>query len=90
VAIQSCLTLKVVFGMALRQTTGMVESLLRLAGLDWSVPDFSMLFRRQKTLGVTFSYRGSSGPLHLLIDRTGIKVEGEGEWNARKHRGSIR
>ncbi|SEB10302.1 Transposase DDE domain-containing protein [Rubrimonas cliftonensis] len=39
-AIQSCLTLKVLFGMALRQTTGFVESLLRLIGLNWSVPDF--------------------------------------------------
>jgi hypothetical protein len=45
-AIQSCLTMKVVFGMALRQTTGCVESLLRLIGLDWAVPDFSTLSRR--------------------------------------------
>lgn len=89
-AIQSCLTLKVVFGMALRQTTGFVESLLRLIGLDWSVPDFSTLCRRQKTLAVNIPYRGSNGPLHLLIDSTGIKVEGEGEWNARKHGGSKR
>jgi hypothetical protein len=89
-AIQSCLTLKVLFGMALRQTTGFVESLLRLIGLDWSVPDFSTLCRRQKTLAVNIPYRGSNGPLHLLIDSTGIKVEGEGEWNARKHGGSKR
>lgn len=89
-AIQSCLTLKVLFGMALRQTTGFVESLLRLTGLDWSVPDFSTLCRRQKTLAVNIPYRGSNGPLHLLIDSTGIKVEGEGEWNARKHGGSKR
>jgi hypothetical protein len=39
-AIQTCLTLKVLFGMALRQTTGFVERLLRLVGLDWAVPDF--------------------------------------------------
>ena len=39
--------------MALRQTTGFVESLLRLIGLDWSVPDFRTLCRRQKTLAVT-------------------------------------
>ena len=89
-AIQSCLTMKVLFGMALRQTTGFVESLLRLIGLDWSVPDFSTLCRRQKTLAVNIPYRGSKGPLHLLIDSTGIKVEGEGEWNARKHGGSKR
>ena len=84
-AIQTCLSLKVLFGMALRQTTGFVESLLRLVGLNWAVPDFSTLSRRQKTLAVNIPYRGSNGPLHLLIDSTGIKVEGEGEWNARKH-----
>lgn len=81
-AIQACLTMKVLFGMPLRQTTGFVESLLRLADLDWKVPDFSTLCRRQKTLNVAIPYRGGSGPLHLLIDATGIKAEGEGEWSA--------
>ena len=89
-AIQTCLTMKVLFGMALRQTTGFVESLLRLIGLDWAVPDFSTLSRRQKTLKVNIPYRGSAGPLHLLLDSTGIKVEGEGEWNVRKHGGTKR
>jgi hypothetical protein len=46
-AVLTCLTMKVLFGMALRQTTGFVESLLRLVGLDWDVPDFSTLSRRQ-------------------------------------------
>lgn len=89
-AIQTCLSMKGLFGMALRQTIGFVESLLRLVGLDWSVPDFSTLSRRQKTLAVNIPYRGSKGPLHLLIDSTGIKVEGEGEWHARKHGGPKR
>ena len=84
-AIQACLTLKVVFGMALRQTTGFVESLLKLVGLDWSVPDYSTLSRRQKTLNVLISRCQSAEPMHLLIDSTGIKVEGDGEWHARKH-----
>ena len=61
-----------------------------MIGLDWSVPDFSTLSRRQKFLKVNIPYRGSPGPLHLLINSTGIKVEGEGEWNARKHGGSKR
>ncbi|WP_128515196.1 IS5 family transposase [Tabrizicola thermarum] len=89
-AIQTCLTIKVLFDMALRQTTGFVESLLRLIGLDWAVPDFSTLSRRQRTLKVNIPYRGSDGPLHLLVDSTGIKVEGEGELNARKHGGTKR
>lgn len=55
-AIQTCLTMKGLFGMALRQTTGFVESLLQLSGLDWSVPDFSTVSRRQKTLAVNIPY----------------------------------
>jgi hypothetical protein len=58
------------------QTTGFVESLLRLVGLDWAVPDFSTLSRRQKTLAVTIPYRGAQGPLNLPIDSTGIKADG--------------
>ncbi len=66
-AIQTCLTMKMLFGMALRQTTGFVASLLRLTGLDWDVPDFSTICRRQRTLAVNIPYRGAKGPLHLLI-----------------------
>jgi hypothetical protein len=77
-AIQACLTIKVLFGLPLRQATGFVESLLKLIGLNWSVPDFSTLCRRQRTLSVALPYQGSAGPLHLLIDSTGIKAEGEG------------
>ncbi len=82
--------MKVLFGMPLRQTAGFVESLLRLAGLDWKVPDFSTLCRRQKVMNVAIPYRGGSGPLNLLIDATGIKVEGERGWSARKHGGPKR
>ena len=89
-AIQACLTLKVLVGLPLRQTIGFVASLLELSGLGWSVPDFSTLSRRQKALDVTIPYRGSNGGLHLLVDSTGIKVEGEGEWHTRKHGGSRR
>ena len=87
---KTCLSLKVLFGMALRQATGFVEILLRLVRLDWTVPDFSALSPRQTTLAVNIPSRGSKGPLHLLIDSTGIKVEGEGEWHARKHGGPKR
>jgi len=71
--------------LALRQTAGMVASLLKLAGLDWPVPDFSISCRRQKTLAVQIPYRRADGPLNLLVDSTGIKVLGDGEWQARKH-----
>ena len=86
-AIQACLTLKVLFGLPLRQTTGFVQSLPKLVGPDWAAPDFSTLCRLQKTLNVSLPYRGGTGPLHLHVDSTGVKSEGEGEgaWNARKH-----
>lgn len=84
-AIQFCLSIKVLFKLPLRQTAGMVASLLRLAGLDWPVPDYSTLCRRQKTLKVQIPYRRAEGPLKLLVDSTGIKFLGDGEWQARKH-----
>ena len=84
-AIQTCLMLKALFGLPLRQTTGLVASLLKLAKLDWPVPDFSTLCRRQNDLTVTIPCRPSTGALHLLIDSTGIKAMGEGEWSRRKH-----
>ena len=81
-AIQACLTLKVLFGLPLRQTTGFIESLLKLVGLGWEVPDFSTPCRRQKTLNVNLPYRAGTGPLNLLIDSTGVKAQGEDERNA--------
>jgi hypothetical protein len=84
-AIQFCLTIRVLFKLPLRQTTGMVASLLKLADLDWAVPDYTPLCRRQKTLAVQFPFRRADGPLNRLADSTGIKLLGDGEWQARKH-----
>ncbi len=63
----------------------MAGSLIRLAGLDWRVPHFSTLSRRQRDLVATIPYRPRGGPLHLVIDSTGLKVLGEGEWKVRRH-----
>src|SRR5574343_1690211 len=84
-AIQFCLTIKGLFGLPLRQVIGFVQSLIDLAGLDWPVPDYSTLCRRQKTLTVNIPYRPSRDGLHLLVDSTGIKMLGEGEWKTKKH-----
>lgn len=84
-AIQFCLSIKCLFGLPLRQSIGMVESLLKLAGLDWPVPDFSTVSRRQKHLRVVIPYQSSREGLHLLVDSTGIKMLGEGEWKRKKH-----
>ena len=84
-AIQFCLTLKCLFGLALRQIMGFAQSLLQLAGLDWTVPDYSTLCRRQRTLQVKIPSSKKAGALHLLVDSTGIKMLGEGEWKTKKH-----
>lgn len=84
-AIQFCLSIKCLLGLALRQALGFVQSLLRLAGLQRPVPDYSTLSRRQKTLHVQLPYRPSATALDLLVDSTGIKFLGEGECKRKKH-----
>jgi hypothetical protein len=76
--------------MPLRQTTGFVGSLLKRVDLHCQAPDISTVCQRQQTLSVDIPDQGSKGPLHPLIDSTGIKAEGEGAWNLRKHGGPKR
>ena len=61
VAIQFSLTIKVLFKLPLKQTTGTVASLLKMAGPDWAVPGYTTLCRRQKTLTVLIPYRRFDG-----------------------------
>jgi hypothetical protein len=70
--IQWVLTLKVLYQLPLRAAQGMAGSLIRRAGLDWRVPHFSTLSRRQKDLVVTILYRPRDGPLPLVLDSTGL------------------
>jgi hypothetical protein len=84
-AIQCVLTLKVLFHLPLRAAQGLVGSLLRLARLDWPVPHYSTLSRRQRDLTVVIPCRPRGEPLHLVVDSTGVKVLGEGEWKVRRH-----
>jgi hypothetical protein len=83
-AIETALTLRAVFRLALRQTEGLVGSIIRLLGLDLAVPDHSMLSRRAETLAVARPV-SSGEPLHLLVDSTGLKLCGAGEWLVEKH-----
>lgn len=72
--------------MALRQTEGLIGSILRLLGLDLAVPDHSTLSRRAETLEAPRPRPGGDGrPVHLLMDSTGLKLCGPGEWLAEKH-----
>ena len=72
-------------GLGLRQTEGLIESVFGLLGLDLAVPDHSTLSRRGKTLELPPLRRTSSGPLHLLVDSSGLKLGGAGEWLIEKH-----
>ena len=83
-AITTALTLRAVFRLALRQTEGLIGSILALLGLDLAVPDHSTLSRRAETLEVA-SPRPGSAPVHLLVDSTGLKLCGSGEWLLEKH-----
>ena len=84
-SIHFCLTIKCLLGLPLRQTLGLVQSLLKMAGLPWAAPDYSTVCRRQKGINVQVHYRPSGNGLHMLADSTGIKFLGEGEWKTKKH-----
>jgi hypothetical protein len=77
-AITTALTLKAVFRLVLRQTEGLIGSIIRLLGLDLPVPNHMTLSRRTETLEVPRP-RSGSGPVHLLVDSTGLKLCGAGE-----------
>lgn len=84
-AITTALTLRAVFRLALRQTEGLIGSILRLLGLELAVPDHTTLSRRAATLVLPPRPHSGSGPLHLLVDSTGLKLGGPSEWLVEKH-----
>src|SRR6187399_2277363 len=81
----TALTLRAVFRLALRQTEGLIDSIIRLLGLDLAVPDHSTLSRRAETMQVFPRSHSGIGPMHLLVDSTGLKLCGAGEWLIEKH-----
>ncbi|MEA2773177.1 MAG: hypothetical protein QOD93_6139, partial [Acetobacteraceae bacterium] len=85
VAIQMSLTLGSAFKMRLRQTEGLIASVITLMGLAISTPDHTTVSRRAVTLPVIPSARMPDGPLHVLIDSTGLQVYGAGQWLEAKH-----
>jgi IS5 family transposase len=78
-------TLKEVYHLPLRATQGLLLSIMKLLGLDLPVLDYSQLSRRCATLEVALPRRQNNQPLHLVVDSTGVKVFGEGEWKVRQH-----
>jgi hypothetical protein len=84
-AIQTVLTLKVLFHLPYRAVEGLVKSLMRLTGLNLPVPDHTHLSRRAATLSVRIPRRRRNAPMHVVVDSTGLKIYGEGEWKVRAH-----
>ncbi|UIZ95331.1 IS5 family transposase [Acinetobacter johnsonii] len=89
-AIQCCLMIKSLFRLSLRMVTGFVQSLIHLCRLDWTAPDYSTICRRQKHIDIAINYQKSSNGLQLLVDSTGLKFLGEGEWKRKKHQPEYR
>ena len=77
--------------MPLRQAEGFARSVLAQMGLGGlQVPDYSTLSRRQAAIAVGLPQPPRRGPIHLVVDSTGLKVYGEGEWTVRQHGESTR
>jgi hypothetical protein len=83
-AIEIMLTIKEVFHLTNRGVEGFVRSLLQMMNINLPVPDHSTLSKRGKTLKVKLPKK-ASGSLNLVLDSTGLKIYGEGEWKVRKH-----
>ncbi|MEM1244077.1 MAG: IS5 family transposase [Pseudomonadota bacterium] len=83
-AVELLLTLRQVFHLPLRQCQGFVKSLFELMKVRLDVMDYSRLSRRQSGVKLP-SLPVKSLPIHLVIDASGLKVYGEGEWKVRRH-----
>ncbi len=90
-AILTALTIRAVFRLACRQAEGLIGSIVGLLGLSLRVPDHTTLSRRAATLDVPRPRSAGAGagagsePMHLLVDSTGLKLCGKGEWLLEKH-----
>ena len=82
--------IKSLFKLTLRMATDFVRSLIKLSGLDWTAPNYSTLYHRQKHIDIAISYQKIHDGLHLLVDSTGLKFLDEGEWKWKKHQPEYR
>jgi hypothetical protein len=83
--IRALLTLKQVYHLTFRAALGFAQSLRELAFADLPVPNYTTLSRRAQDLKVALPVASSDEPVHLVVDSTGVKLYGEGEWKVRKH-----
>jgi IS5 family transposase len=84
-AIATMATLQEIYHLGLRQTEGLMESIGEILRLEVAIPDYSTLSRRRATLEIALSRSRGHEALHVVVDSTGVKVFGEGEWKVRQH-----
>ena len=84
-AIETALTLRLIFRLPLRQAEGFLRSVLSLIGVDIEAPDHTTLSRRSQYLDVDLHLVPGNEPIDLIVDSTGLSIVGEGEWAAARH-----
>lgn len=84
-AVQMLLMLKAVYKLPYRALEGFARSLMRQMDLDFRIPDHSTMSRRACRVKVNIPRKERSEPIHLVVDSTGLKIYGEGEWKVRQH-----
>ncbi len=84
-AIETALMLKGLFKLPLRALEGFINSLFQLMAVPLQSPDYSCISKRAKTVDIKYRLPSQGPVAHLVIDATGLKVYGEGEWKIRKH-----
>ena len=85
-AIETALSLRLLFHQPLRQVEGFLNSVFRLMGVGLCAPDHTTLSRRAQHLDVKLHQMRPGESVHLIVDSTGLTIVGEGEWAAAKHR----
>jgi hypothetical protein len=85
IAIETALALRLVFHQPLRQTEGLLRSIADVLGIAIAIPDHTTLSRRSGGPTILPKRMEPTEPLHLLVDSTGLKIYGEGEWLDQKH-----
>ena len=83
-AVLTILVLKQAYRLTLRNTQGFMESLFQLLGINLEIPSYTQICRRQGEIQLP-KFPMMTSPIHLVVDSTGLKIYGEGEWKVRQH-----
>jgi len=84
-AIETILTLRELFRLTYRASEGFTQGIVQLMQIQVLIPDFTSLAKRAKTISISLNVTKHKGPVFLVVDSTGLKVYGEGEWKVRKY-----